>query len=152
MPTLELVAWERDTGAAEQWAYGEAQTNDVESVELDAEIDRAKGILTLPDDWDGEGSSSYSATTFDRAVEFLKTHSKSLRAFGLEMPIPTIAPGPAGSIDVHWKRTSWELLVNIPAEGGRVASFYGDDYGVQQIRGTLNTEAGNSGLVAWLMK
>jgi len=148
---MELVAaWERETDLIEQWP--ENSQSDVESEELSAEIERAKEILALPEDWDGEGSASYSAPTFARAVEFLKTHSQYLRDFGLVMPVPTITAGPDGSIDIHWKRASWELLVNIPVDGRKMASFYGDDYGVQQIRGTVNPETCNSGLAAWLMK
>lgn len=153
MPTMELVAaWERESVRIEQWPEQEKCQTDTASGELSAEIERAKEILALPEDWDGEGSASYSPATFARAAEFLKTHSEFLHDFGLVMPVPAIAAGPNGSIDIHWKRASWELLVNIPADVSKMASFYGDDYGVQQIKGTVNPETCNSGLAAWLMK
>jgi len=146
-----VVAWKNETEQIEQWPSRDC-TTDLENQELSAEIERAREMLTLPKDWDGEGSVNYLEDTFDRAVEFLKTHSKFLKDFGLRMPVPAITAGPNGSIDIHWKRVSWELLVNIPADSSKMASFYGDNYGVQQIRGTVDPETCNSGLAAWLMK
>lgn len=154
MPTAHLVAWDRDPETIKQWPHHEdpQTTKESESEELRAEIERARGILELPEDWDGEGSPSYLAATFDRAVGFLKTHSEYLMTnFDLEIPVPRIGAGPDGSIDLHWKRTSWELLVNIPADSSKMASFYGDNYGVQQIKGSVDSEICNLGLAAWLM-
>jgi hypothetical protein len=154
MPTAEAVRpWDRETMEIEQWPQRESeQTEAAEDEKLKAKIDQArKAILGLADDWDGEGSQSYSCATFDRAVTFLTAHSDYLRQFGLDLPIPSIGPGPGGSIDLHWKRASWELLVNIPADVDKMASFYGDNYGVQKIKGNLDPKTYNTGLAAWLM-
>ncbi|MBZ5503507.1 MAG: hypothetical protein LAN59_14955 [Acidobacteriia bacterium] len=118
---------------------------------LDAEIERAKGILKLQDDWDGEGSRAYSEETFNRAVVFLIKHiGRGWESCGLPSPIPRIGPGPDGSIDLHWRQPSWELLVNIPADPNEMATFYGDNYGLQKIRGSLDPQKIDSGIAGWL--
>jgi hypothetical protein len=119
---------------------------------LQAEIENAQRILELEDDWDGEGSIRYSKETLNRAVAFLTTHMKGLwDSYGVLAPNPRIGPGPDGSIDLHWKEPSWELLVNIPADPHEMAVFYGDNYGVQKIRGSLDPNKVNLGIAAWLM-
>ena len=121
--------------------------------ELEAEIEAARRILDLGDDWDGGGSPKYSESTFERAATFLRMHNERFfELFGVRAAVPQINPGPNGSIDIHWKRPSWELLVNIPAEEGMAAAFYGDDYGSEIIRGSLDASQPNRGLIAWLMK
>lgn len=122
-------------------------------LELKAEIESAKSILNLPDDWDGEGSPGYTRDALERAVAFARMHIEHLwEASGITAPIPRINPGPMGSIDLHWKQSTWELLVNIPAEKSEPATFYGDDYGAGVIKGTVNAGESNFGLLEWLMK
>ena len=119
---------------------------------LKAEIERAKRILELEDDWDGEGSSGYSEDTFNRAVAFLTTHAEGFwESCGIRLPIPRIGPGPDGSIDLHWKLPSRELLVNIPADANEVPTFYGDNYGALKNRGTLEPRKFNAEIVPWLL-
>ncbi|MBI2819318.1 MAG: hypothetical protein HYX73_04995 [Acidobacteria bacterium] len=119
---------------------------------LKAEIEQAKQILELEDDWDGEGSPGYSADTFNRAISFLTMEAEGLwESWGIRLPVPRIGPGPEGSIDLHWKQPSWELLVNIPADANEMATFYGDNYGVQKIRGSLDPRNFNLGIATWLM-
>jgi hypothetical protein len=118
---------------------------------LEAEIKQAQRIVELRDDWDGEGSAGYSQATIDRAVGFLTRHVRGLwESYGIECPIPRIGPGPEGSIDIHWKQPSWELLVNIAADEHAMAAFYGDNYGVQRIRGSFDPTKFNLGIAEWL--
>ena len=119
---------------------------------LEAEIESSRRMLELPDDWDGEGSPRYSERTFERATAFVRNHVKWLwETFGITAPVPQINPGPAGSIDIHWKQRSWELLVNVPAEEGERATFYSDDYGTLVFKGHIDTTHPNFvGLLAWL--
>jgi len=70
---------------------------------------------------------------------------------GGELPSPKIQPGPEASIDLHWKMERFELLVNIPNDPSKPATFYGDDYGDLCIRGNLNPSAPIPGLVVWLL-
>lgn len=119
---------------------------------LKAEIEQAKRILELEDDWDGEGSLGYSEDTFNRAAAFLTTHAEGFwELCGIRLPVPRIGPGPDGSLDLHWKLPSRELLVNIPADANEVPTFYGDNYGALKNRGTLEPRKFNAEIVPWLM-
>jgi hypothetical protein len=117
--------------------------------EVEVEIEHAKSILRQPELDDKE--SLYSEETLDRAVAFMKTHIESVwRSYGVKAPIPTIGPGPHGSVDLYWEQPSWKLLVNIPADKDAPATFYGDDYGRQKIKGSLDSKALSITIVAWL--
>ena len=120
--------------------------------ELDAEIDRSQKILDLKEDWDGDQSPGYKAETLDRAISFLITHSEWLwKSYGIKAPVPRIGPGPDGSIDLYWKRKAWELLVNIPADTSKRATFYGDNYGPEKTRGSFDPGTVNLSVAAWLI-
>ena len=154
MPTADLAyAWDCDTKQIDaRWPQNaDERLRDVSNAELAEEIARARTALSNFWNSDPELSGEYSTTTLDRAIAFLRTHLEFLRQFEVSMPIPTIGPGPEGSIDLHWKRGSWELLVNIREEPEKMASFYGDNYGVQKIRGSVDPKTCNLGLAAWLM-
>ena len=115
-------------------------------------VESARGILNLKDDWDGEGSEGYSEAVWARAMDFLVNHAYWLwehQHFILDAP--RISPGPIGSIDLHWKNKNYELLLNIPRDSGKPASFYGDDFGAMSIKGTLDTSHYNRGVLLWLM-
>jgi hypothetical protein len=168
MPTGTAIAWEIDVLEPQDLTEtptptppaiceeipSKASGREAEVVqrELEAEIERSKDILQLADDWDGEESSGYSPVTLNRAIAFLKTHSAGLwRSYGARLPIPTIGPGPAGSIDIYWKRRTWELLVNIPPTQEEPATFYGNDYGSQKIKGSFDPTKYTLGIAIWLM-
>ena len=120
--------------------------------ELEAEIESARMLLRLPDNWDGEGSAPYSENTLKRAIAFVRMHIERVWEAGINAPAPRISAGPDGSIDVHWKQRAWELLVNVPADETQPAAFYGDDYGAGVIKGTIDTARYSFGLLEWLMK
>ncbi len=168
MPTAEMAReWEKETVQAEEWTEPKAQPTSwswgqlapkagLGTVHVDRrlkeEIEHAKRILTLEEDWDGEGSPVYSEGTLNRAIAFLMMHLEQLwRQFGVCPPIPKIGPGPDGSVDLHWREPSWELLVNIPADTNELAAFYGDNYGAQKIKGSLESQKFNLGIAEWLM-
>jgi hypothetical protein len=142
-------AWKTATGTSLGITYDRSSGDD-----LDKEIESARErILNLSDNWDGEGSPGYLRSTLDRAINFLITHSSGFsEVSGRNAPVPQINPAPGGSIDIHWKQASWELLVNIPAAIDQKAAFYGDDYGKGTIKGTLDLDRYNFGLLEWLMK
>jgi hypothetical protein len=147
MPTAETVRWTRETDTIEKWARQE------EDRELKTEIEQANDrLLKLANDWDEEASLGCSKDAFDRAVFFLTTHSAKGRDLcGSYPPAPKIGPGPDGSIDLHWRQKTWELLVNVPADPNQMAVFYGDDYGTAKIKGSFDPKTVNLGIVAWLM-
>lgn len=114
-------------------------------------IQDSRWILALEENWDGEGAIPYSEDTFKQATAFLRNYAiHSLKRFGTAIAAPRILPGPDGSIDLHWKRHGHELLVNIPASSEQLASFYGDDFGSAQIKGTFDVGTYNLGLLGWL--
>jgi len=116
---------------------------------LRAEITEAEQMIGTPDT--AEESPVYSRETFDVAIAFLRAQSTQFRKmYSVCPPVPHIGVGPAGSVDLHWKQEGWELLVNIPPGCNQQAAFYGDDYGTQIIKGSLNPKKFNYGIIAWL--
>jgi hypothetical protein len=150
MPTTveATCGWKDEATLPEIWVRPTKEDR-----ELKTEIEQARTkLLALGHDWDGEDSAAYSKDTLDRAVSFLTTHSiKGYDLCSLYPPAPRIGPGPEGSIDLHWKEKTWELLVNIPADNSQMAVFYGDDYGALKIKGSFDPRTVNLGIVAWLM-
>ena len=119
-------------------------------------VESAQEILLLKPDWDGEGSPGYERATLDRAVEFLRSvASFAVDTWRAEIPPPSIDPGPDGTIDLHWKSTSAELLINISDDPQERATFYGDDYGSCAVRGDIDLatpEHESLVLLSWLLK
>ena len=134
----ETGEWPIDKGLPTIWRGVATSSINFETrirKQLQAEVSRQR-LLEMEDGWDGEGSPSYSEDTVDRAIEFVVAQARRVSDFGLSIPTPHIGPGPDGSIDLHWKQSSRELLVNIPADVHKVATFYGDDYKSQKIKGS----------------
>lgn len=112
----------------------------------------SKSTLELKNDWDGEESSGYSQTTWDRMQKFLIDHARAMwNQIGISIPAPQILPGPDGSIDMLWKTDDYELLVNIPSDPMSFVSFYGDDRDRSTVRGTIDPARTNQGILSWLM-
>ena len=103
-------------------------------------------------DVDDHGEAGYSEETWNRAVEFLTKNAKWLwDSFGRVIDAPRILPGPDGSIDIHWDHPSFEILINIPADPGAKAGFYGDDRGEIAIKGSIDPSRFNHhGLLLWM--
>ena len=98
-----------------------------------------ESILTLPNNWDGEGSPACSKATLDRTILFVTNHVKWLyEKLHIVLDVPDIGPGPNGTIDIHWRTTRYELLVNIPASVEEPATYYGDDYASSIIQGSVD--------------
>lgn len=121
-------------------------------VDLVKEISASRAILDLQDDWDGEGSPGYAEATWQRAVGCLARGAIRLYAGrGIALPVPKIRKGPMGGIDLHWRTSTRELLVHIPADGGAPADYYGDDRaGGHVVKGTLDPAEENDWLLMWL--
>ncbi len=116
---------------------------------LDAEIEHATRLVSREREAEDE---IYSQETLNRAVNFLKKHIRyAWEACGTTAPIPVIGPGPAKSVDLYWKQSSWKLLVNIPADDKLETTFYGDDYGRNKIEGSLDPTDLSRPIVSWLI-
>ncbi|HMF30462.1 MAG TPA: hypothetical protein VKK79_03565 [Candidatus Lokiarchaeia archaeon] len=109
-------------------------------------------ILSLEENWDGEGAKGYLQETWERAAEFAKKVSYFLwKQTQKLIATPMILPGPDGSIDVHWKSSKFDLLVNLPEDVAEPATFSGDDYAQNVIKGTFEIDKMSQGLLYWLM-
>ena len=116
-------------------------------------IERSRDILGLSDGWDGEAGRRIEEASWCRAVDFLTRQAALMwERFGKILEPPDITPVPDGSIDIHWDRPDFELLVNIPSLETATAGFYGDDRGRISIKGELDIDKVNEGLALWLMK
>ena len=118
---------------------------------ISEEIEKSKYILELEDDWDGDGGISYKKSTWTRAIKFLTSYSKSLFENNLcVLNRPKIYHSENGSIDILWKNESYRLLINIPQGEDSPATFYGDDYDSERVKGTFNPNKINKGLLLCL--
>jgi len=118
--------------------------------QLESAIQESRHILALRIDPEDESSDKYAQETWNRATGFLRNHARALwETLGEVMRPPEILPGPDRSIDIHWDRDDYEILINIPASGDE-AGFYGDDRGKTRFKGTLDPSRVNEGLLLWL--
>lgn len=117
-------------------------------------IEASRCILDLEDDWDEEGSLRFSEATWIRATHFVKQVALSFRQQpnGFWVDPPRILPGPKGSIDIHWKTSKRELLINIPEDKKEPADYYGSGGLTDIIKGKLETSAKNEWILAWLTR
>ena len=120
--------------------------------ELYKEIEKSKYILQYENNWDDEGSIGYAAKTWERGVQFITDYAKwTLDNMSIAIPTPKIYPGPHGSIDILWKGSNYKLLVNIPKDTNKDASFYGDCEW-EKIKGTFNPSKIKPGILLNLLK
>jgi hypothetical protein len=120
--------------------------------EINDIIKSSRVMLDLEQDWDGEGASPIAEPTWRRAVEFLRGTASTLwTKYNLRMEGPSLVPVPDGSIDLHWKLSGRELLINVPASTKEWATYYGDNRrGGNIVEGKLDTTAANYWLFVWL--
>ena len=71
----------------------------------------------------------YDEATWRRAVAIaIGSASRYLAIHEAVPPVPTIAKGPDGSVDVLWQVDTKKLMNNVPADDGAIA-FHGFDRG-----------------------
>ena len=100
---------------------------------------------------DEDGSRLCDEATWQRAITFLINQALwLLNEKRRVMQTPDIWAGPDQSIDLHWETSSYELLINVPADANQPAGFYGDDKGKLKIKGTLDPSRLTEGLLLWL--
>lgn len=118
----------------------------LQQVELPAElgeiaqaIEESKYLLELSDNFAEEGAKACEFATWERAVRFLVEYSEWVfQSFHYVIDRPKIYDGPHGSIDMLWRTDHYRWLINFPEEYTQPASFYGDDFKLDQIKGTFN--------------
>lgn len=118
---------------------------------LEEEIEHSKYILNFEEDWDDEGASKYKPETWNRGIKYLKGHARWLKENrGISIDTPKISHGPDGSVDILWETEAYKLLLNIPEDINKKATFYGEDKLGFNLEGELNTDLFNEGLTLWL--
>lgn len=116
-------------------------------------IESSRKILDLKDDWDEEGSPGYKEPTWYRAIQFIRNVALSFRqSAGFWVEPPRILPGPKGSIDIHWKTSKRELLINIPESDEEPADYYGCGSFQDAVKGKLDTSLPNEWILLWLTR
>lgn len=117
---------------------------------LERAIETSRWILDLRAGWDDEGALP-CAQAWHRATDYLRRQAQWVfERLGVVLDAPDLMPLADGSVDIHWDLDPCELLINVPSDASRPASFYGDDRGSLNIKGTLATESFNEGLLQWL--
>jgi hypothetical protein len=116
-------------------------------------IEASRYILDLEDDWDEEGSTGYGEATWRAAVQIVVESANAYwHSTRKVAPLPAIASGPDGSIDVTWIVGTRNLLVNIPRPGTGSVTFSGLDTANRDrvVKGRLPADASHEWLMAWL--
>ena len=114
-------------------------------------IEKSRYILKLEDNWDDEGSPKYDFDTWKRSVLFVANYSKLIyERFSKVILAPQIYHSIKGSIDLLWKNSNYQLLINIPS-GNKPAKFYGDNYDLDNIEGTFDPSTYKLGLILTLL-
>jgi hypothetical protein len=147
-----IMPWSRSVDRAPREAWRDPKKREVApATRLLDTIQKSKAILDLPDDWDDAGSPPFKLETWERVRHLLVTHAAFVwQRTGMVLPVPRILPGPNGSIDLHWKTYRRELLLNVPEDARESITYYGDDFGEDRKKGSIEPGALDPGLFTWL--
>lgn len=117
-------------------------------------IERSWKIVSLDDDWDGEGSLGYDESTWRQAVSLVVRSASTQveRHPDVILPVPIFAKGQEGSIDILWDSGERRLMINVPAEGDGPVTYHGFDTGndAREVKGSLDPSDQNDWIVRWL--
>ena len=148
----ELPPYERSWAVAQPpYSLPKGPSWNVLQSQLKIEFERSTRLLDLGVNWDDEGSPGYTEEVIARARRFVEQTLEQL----YDQPIltevvPSIDAGPNGSIDLYWQHLDRELVVNIPAHDSSLADFYGTNHAGQKVKGSLDPDAPQGWLLAWL--
>ncbi len=110
-----------------------------------------KHILSLGENWDGEGSKAFNIELWKFATEFLiRLFYKFNSIYSINLEVPSILPVGDLSIDIHWKTEEMELTINFSEEFLNLPSFYGKDNKNNEIQGILEIDKIHTVLFPWL--
>jgi|GEM_PF-4439643 len=108
-------------------------------------------LRTLPDNFDGEGSPHYSARTVSSATELVRQLTERyMGSFAAKLPLPSVLPGPEGSVDLTWKSSAGKLLLNVPPGEAGVPTAYGETPGGEPISLQIDSDAASDRLLRWI--
>jgi hypothetical protein len=119
--------------------------------DISSVIRAARALVELGENWDGEGSRGYSLETWKRVKRFLMSHASVARSLFRVLPAPAINPADQGSLDVFWRLSGRQLLVNFPEDESAPITYYGQNrQGDNTISGRTTAGEKRLDLVAWL--
>jgi hypothetical protein len=127
------------------------KTRPEELQHIEATIKAAEQILTLPTNWDDEGSWTISPVVFQQAVDFIWQYALHLYTNGeyqFVLAAPQITPGPNNTLDVSWTVRANHFLINI---GQTTAEYYGTTYYKKEIQGHLTLGVFDEKIALWLL-
>ncbi len=121
--------------------------------EIKRDISASRRILSLADNWDDEGSIGYSLDTLESAISFLAYSALEIwESERILIQPPRISPGPDGSIDLHWVKNKYGLLINIEPKPSTFITFYGEENEGNYIKGRLNRGEIKRAILLFLME
>ena len=83
--------------------------------------DRLTYLASLPDNWDEQGSDAMSASTYQRACQFL---NDVYAIDGIEIPVPFIGLSHNAVVVIEWECESGnELVIDIPQDENGAIEF-----------------------------
>lgn len=122
------------------------------SKEFEAAIEDSKRILEIEVVPDDGIEVPYSKETWQRAVRLLRSLAETYRETNPDpMPVPSIGPAVAGSLDLFWELKDLTLLINIPVDSTKPATFYGRRLEASKISGSLAPNDRVRHLTGWLL-
>lgn len=109
-------------------------------------FERSEYILALDDDWDDNGSKSYSIDTWSAAVRFIHKFATTIfNDFNKKIVPPKIYHGPNQSIDILIENEKYSLLINLPHNSTK-AIYFGRDIDGNNSKGEINIDKINYAL------
>lgn len=100
-------------------------------VELTSVVDvmrRARHIIDLPPNWDGEDGIGCDEATWKRAFRIVVDHATNIWTRFQKVSCPyRVTPDLEGGLDIHWRSGQLELLMNVPPDADEVVAFFGND-------------------------
>jgi len=104
-------------------------------------------ILSLDDNWDGDGAIGFVDDTWKGVATFLTSYAVEIFNKSTKViDIPKIYPSSEGSIDLDWETDKYGLLINVSQFGQR-ATFYADDKAKQKVEGEFDPKNFNINLL-----
>ena len=98
-----------------------------ELLHINNAIDNAQYILTLEDDWDGNGAVKTPEFVFNRTKEFIKNYAiKLFNIYAIVIDDPYISQTKDGSINLEWSVENASLIVKIKNDSRQIAYYYGE--------------------------
>jgi len=108
------------------------------SDQLETAIGKSRKILQIEIDPDAGIDAQYTEDMWKRSTKLLQLLAERFwDDNGIFLPVPSIAPAPTESIDLFWESEDQTLLINIPADPAKNATFYGRRRSDSKISGSV---------------